>query len=112
MDSVRRAFTQHDEASLTTWIDLQMDRTFAALLDQPWVLDLDATVKTLFGEQESARIGYNPMKPGRPSHVYQAMVLAAGKLVLNVDAQAGNQMASEYAQPTLWGWLDARERRH
>lgn len=29
------------------------------------------------------------------------MVLAAGKLLLNVDTQAGNQSASEYAQPTL-----------
>jgi hypothetical protein len=38
------------------------------------------------------------------------MVLAAGKLVLNVDTQAGNQSASEYAQPALWGWLDARDR--
>jgi len=35
------------------------------------------------------------MKPGRPSHVYQTMVLAAGKLALNVDAQAGNETASE-----------------
>gem|GEM_PF-4553153 len=42
--------------------------------------------------------------------MYQTRVLAAGKLVLNVDAQVGNQTASEYAQPTLWGWLDARER--
>ena len=39
------------------------------------------------------------------------MVLAAGKLVLNVDTQAGNHSASEYAQPTLLGWLDARERK-
>jgi len=45
------------------------------------------------------------MQPGRPSHVYQGMVLAAAKLVLNVDVQAGNLTASEYAQPTLWGWL-------
>jgi hypothetical protein len=74
-------------------------------------LDVDATVKTLYGRQEEARVGYNPMKPGRPSHVYQVMVLAAAKLVLNVDVQAGNLTASEYAQPTLWGWLDARDRK-
>jgi hypothetical protein len=74
-------------------------------------LDLDATVKTLYGRQEEARVGYNPMKPGRPSQVYQVMVLAAAKLVLNVDVQAGNLTASEYAQPTLWGWLASRERK-
>lgn len=39
------------------------------------------------------------------------MVLAAAKLVLNVDVQAGNQTASQYAQPTLWGWLESRERK-
>jgi len=31
--------------------------------------------------------------------------------VLNVDVQAGNLTASEYAQPTLWGWLESRERK-
>ena len=110
-DSVRRAFEDADEDAITAWIDQQMDRTFAPLLEQEWVLDLDATIKTLYGHQEEARVGYNPTKPGRPSHVYQVMVLAAGKLVLNVDTQAGNQSASEYAQPTLWGWLDARDRK-
>ena len=110
-DSVRRAFAKQDEEALTLWIDKQMGKTFEALLGEEWVLDLDATVKTLYGRQEEARVGYNPMKPGRPSHAYQAMVLAAAKLVLNVDVQAGNQTASEYAQPTLWGWLDARDKK-
>ena len=110
-DSVRRAFVKQDEAALTLWIDCQMGRTFEALLGEEWVLDLDATVKTLYGRQEEARVGYNPQKPGRPSHAYQAMVLAAVKLVLNVDVQAGNQTASEFARPTLWGWLDARDKK-
>lgn len=110
-DSIRRAFANQDEDALTLWIDGQTGKTFEALLEYDWVLDLDATVKTLYGRQEEARVGYNPHKPGRPSHVYQAMVLAAAKLVLNVDVQAGNQTASQYAQPTLWGWLEARERK-
>jgi len=111
-DSIRRAFANQDEEALTLWMDLQTGKTFDALLEREWVLDLDATVKTLYGHQEEARVGYNPMKPGRPSHVYQVMVLAAAKLVLNVDVQAGNLTASEYAQPTLWGWLESRERKH
>ena len=102
-DSIRRAFANQDEEALTLWMDGQTEKCFAALLKQDWVLDLNATVKTLYGKQEEARLGYNPMKPGRPSHVYQVMVLAAAKLVLNVDVQAGNLTASEYAQPTLWG---------
>ena len=36
-------------------MDLQIAKTFAALLEQEWVLDLDATVKTLYGHQEEAR---------------------------------------------------------
>lgn len=110
-DSVRRAFANQDEDALTLWIDTQTGKTFDALLEHDWVLDLDATVKTLYGKQEEARVGYNPAKPGRPSHVYQVMVLAAAKLVLNVDVQAGNQTASQYAQPTVWGWLEARDRK-
>lgn len=110
-DSIRRAFAQQDEDALTVWMDVQTDKTFSALLEKDWVLDLDATIKTLYGHQEEARVGYNPMKPGRPSHVYQVMVLSAAKLVLNVDVQAGNQTASEYTQPTLWGWLESRDRK-
>ena len=110
-DSIRRAFANQDEEALTLWIATQTAKTFDALLECDWVLDVDATVKTLYGRQEEARLGYNPHKPGRPSHVYQAMVLAAGKLVLNVDVLAGNQTASQYAQPTLWGWLEARDRK-
>lgn len=56
-DSVRRAFEQTDEEAITQWVDQQMDRTFAPLLKQEWVLDLDATIKTLYGHQEGARVG-------------------------------------------------------
>jgi len=34
------------------------------------VLDVDTTIKPLYGEQEGAELGYNPHKPGRPSHCY------------------------------------------
>lgn len=111
-DSVRRAFQNQDEFALTAWIDNQMAATFEALMDQPWILDVDATVKTLYGKQEEARVGYNPHKPGRPSHVYHAMLLTAARLVLNVDVHAGNQTASTYAQPTVWEWLKARDRKY
>lgn len=108
-DAVRRAFEKEDEGKLTLWMDLSMNETYEALLEREWVLDVDGTVKTLYGKQEEAKVGYNPMKPGRPSHVYHTMLFTAAKLVVNVDVQAGNQTASAYGQPTLWGWLDARE---
>lgn len=111
-DSVRRAFEKQDEEALTLWLDQSMNETYEALLEQEWILDVDATVKTLYGKQEEAKVGYNPVKPGRPSHVYHAMLFTAAKLILNVDVQAGNQTASTYGVPTLLGWLDARERKY
>ncbi len=108
-DSIRRAFEKVDEEALTLWMDRQMDRTFAPLLRYGWVLDLDTTVKTLYGHQEEASVGYNPHKPGRPSHVYHAMLLTAARLVLNVDTEAGNLTASAYGAEGLWGWLDSRD---
>ena len=109
-DAVRRAFQQGAEEDYTLWMDRQLNVTFEPLLDEEWILDIDATVKTLYGKQEEARVGYNPTKPGRPSHSYHAYLIAKLRMVLNVDVHAGNQTASEYAQPGLWGWLDARER--
>ena len=109
-DSVRRAFEKADEEALTLWMDKQMDVTYSALLRQEWILDLDGTVKTLYGRQEEARVGYNPGKPGRPSHIYHSMILTAAKLVLNVDAMAGNETASAYSRDGIFGWLDARDR--
>jgi hypothetical protein len=110
-DAVRRALGRGDEDTLTLWMDLHLNATFEPLLEQDWILDIDATVKTLYGKQEEAKVGYNPTKPGRPSHVYHAYFIAELRMVLNVDVHPGNQTASAYAQPGLWEWLDARDRK-
>jgi hypothetical protein len=39
------------------------------------------------------------------------MLFSAAKLVVHVDVEAGDRMASQYARPTYWGWLEARDRR-
>jgi len=44
------------------------DHCTTPLLSEPWILDMDSTVKTLYREREGARINYNPHQPGRPSH--------------------------------------------
>ncbi|HEY6340897.1 MAG TPA: hypothetical protein VIY49_05350, partial [Bryobacteraceae bacterium] len=67
---------------------------------------MDSTVKPLYGHQEDAKLGYNPSKPGRPSHVYHTYVLANLRMVLEVEVQAGNQSAASYAQPELWAFVD------
>ena len=64
---------------------------------------MDSTVKPLYGHQEGAVLGYNPKKPGRPSHVYHTYTMAGLRLVLDVDVAAGNQHASNHAAPGLVG---------
>ncbi len=43
-------------------------------------------------------------------HVYHAYCIARLRMLLNVDVQTGNQIASEYAHAGLWDALDARPR--
>ena len=38
---------------------------------------LNASIKPLYGKQEGAVVGYNPHKPGRPSHTYPKLHNAA-----------------------------------
>ena len=109
-DAVRRAFLKGEANDYAVWLHKHLDSAYGELLNEPWILDVDGTVKTLYGEQEQAVRGYNPTKHGRPSHVYQTYFIAAIRMVLDVEVQAGNQTASKYAQPGLWAWLDRRPR--
>jgi len=68
-DSVRRAFLHASDEALTQWLDRCMNTVFEPLLREPWVLDVDATVKTLYGKQEEARVGYNRAPEWRSSSV-------------------------------------------
>jgi hypothetical protein len=62
-DSARRALLQMDERAGLGWLDSHLLSATQPLLSTPWILDLDATVKCLYGKQEGAVIGYNPKKP-------------------------------------------------
>jgi hypothetical protein len=75
-DSVRRNFAKLDEAEGVKWLQAHLDYVVAPLLGEPWVLDTDVTVKPLYGHQEGAVVGYNPHKPGRPSHTYHTYFIA------------------------------------
>jgi Transposase DDE domain group 1 len=109
-DAVRRAFQHGEEEPWTRWTRKHLAATYEPLLSEPWILDMDATVKPLYGHQEEAVVGYNPRKPGRPSHVYHCYFIAAIRLIVEVEIEAGNRTASQYAQPGLWAWLEARPR--
>ena len=104
-DSVRRALAKIDEAAGVEWLQRHLDYTFRPLLGEPWILDVDTTVKPLYGRQEGAVVGYNPHKPGRPSHTYHTYAIAELRLMLEVEVQAGNQHASKHSAPGLWALL-------
>ena len=105
-DSLRRALLRIIEVEGITWLQKHLEKCYAPLLEVPWVLDVDTTVKVLYGKQEGAVVGYNPKKPGRPSHTYHTYSLANLRLILDVEVQPGNQMAAKYTAPDLWSLLD------
>jgi hypothetical protein len=111
-DSVRRAFLAVDETAGTGWLHRHLDDCTRPVLGEPWILDMDTSVKLLYGHQEGAVAGYNPHKPGRPSHSYHTYFIGNLRLVLDVDVHAGNESASNFSAPGLWGLLDriGRER--
>ena len=59
-DCVRRAFTNASEEQLTTWMDLHLNASFAPLLAEPWILDVDATVKPLYRPLRRSARGIQP----------------------------------------------------
>jgi hypothetical protein len=106
-DSVRRALTAMQEEESAVWLKKHLKASYEPLLEEAWALDMDTTVKPLYGHQEDAKVGYNPQKPGRPSHAYHSYFIANLRLVMDVEVQAGNQTAASFAQPELWSMLDA-----
>lgn len=105
-DSVRRAMKAMDEAASGEWMKKHLKASYEPLLQEPWILDVDTTVKPLYGHQQDAKVGYNPTKPGRPSHAYHSYFAADIRMVLDMEVQAGNQTAPLYAQPALWEFVD------
>src|ERR1700704_2985198 len=105
-DAVRRGLAKIDEAKGLPWLQTHLDYCTAPLLSEPWVLDMDSTVKTLYGHQEGAEVGYNPAKPGRPSHAYHTYMLSSLRLVLRVDVLPGDEYNVAHATDGLWTLLD------
>lgn len=105
-DSVRRALLSMDEEEAADWLRGHLDFVVRPLMQESWVLDIDSTVKPIYGRQEGAEIGYNPTKPGRPSHSYHTYAMAETRLVLDVEVMPGNQHRSTHGMPGLLRLLD------
>ena len=55
-----------------------------------YILDLDSTVLERYGEQEGVLPGYNPRRPGRPTHHPLLAGLAEAKWILHGWLRSGN----------------------
>lgn len=104
-DSARRALLKIDEEEGAQWLQKHLLASYEPLLNTPWILDVDVTIKPLYGRQECAVKGYNPHKPGRPSHTFHTYMIANLRLILDVEVQAGNQGGSSHSLPGLMALL-------
>jgi hypothetical protein len=109
-DSLMRGIAKLDEQEALEWQQNHLFKCCAPLLNEPYVLDIDPTVKPIYGHQEGAEIGYNPKKPGRPSHCYHAYMIGTLRLILDVEVHPGNKTAGKYSHPGLWHILDTYPR--
>ena len=100
-NALRRALERTDEPASTAWMRPALMHSVCEAPDRPWVLDMDASIKPLYGRQEGAEIGYNPSKPMRPSHVLHTFWVGKLRLVLDVQVSSGKQHTSVHAKAAL-----------
>lgn len=75
-DTVRWALGALEDTAGADWMQAHLNASVQPLLSPPWILDVDVTVKPLYGTQKGVEVGYNPKKPGRPSHAYHTYQMA------------------------------------
>ena len=105
-DSVRRALKSADGRELGAWLSRHERDVFDRLLAYEYVLDVDNTVKPVFGHQEGAEPGYSPRKPGRPSHNFHSYFIGSIRISLGVDVQPGRRHSGGCGMPRLWEIVD------
>lgn len=59
-----------------------------------YTLDLDSTIMTRYGDQQGAKKGYNPKKPGRKSHHPLMAFISDVRMVVNFWLRSGDSHTS------------------
>jgi hypothetical protein len=88
-------------AKSEVWMEAALAESTREALKTAWILDCDTTVKLLYGHQDGAEVSYNPVKPGRPSHVIHTYWIANMRLVLDAEVQHGKAHAARHSMPRL-----------
>lgn len=111
-DVVRAALYRIDEEQGLAWLRGHLSECIRPVLSHSWILDIDTTIKPLYGRQQGAQIGYNPHKPGRPSHACHSYFVAGVRICLGVEVMPGKEHAAARGLPGLWQTLEALPRTH
>jgi hypothetical protein len=106
-DALRRALARLSASESRDWLGPQLLASVEAALDTAWILDIDTTIKTLFGRQSGADVSYNPHKPGRPSHALHTYFVSPLRMVLDVVVCPGKEHTAAHARPGLSDILDS-----
>ena len=105
-DAMRRGLGRIESTASEVWLKAHIMRSLSTALNTPWILDIDTTIKVLYGHQQGAEVGYNPHKPGRPSHALHTYWVGNLRMVLDVVVSPGKQASASHAQPGLTALLD------
>ena len=91
-DTLRRLFLRFGYREVTEVSERLMRFSLARIrpILLGHTLDLDSTVLCRYGEQEGSLKGYNPKKPGRPSHHPLVAFLAERRRLLWATLRSGN----------------------
>ena len=91
-DTLRRLFLRFNYRQVTEVSERLMRFSLSGMrpILMGHTLDLDSTVLCRYGEQEGSLRGYNPKKPGRPSHHPLVAFLAEGRRLLWAVLRSGN----------------------
>jgi hypothetical protein len=92
VDVAEQAAARADaEAAATTWSQRHLLGTVLPLLSERWIMDMDVTIKPLYGYQQGSVVGHNPHKPGRPSHALHTFLVARLRLIVGVEVHPGDE---------------------
>jgi hypothetical protein len=109
-DVVRAAMRRIPEEQGLNWLREHLRGSVQPVLDHPWILDVDNTVKCVYGHQQGAEVGYNPHKPGRPSLNYHSYFMANTRICLGVDVRPGKEHSGAKGFEGMWRMLNALPR--
>lgn len=90
----QRYFNKFDQATNQEVFGPLYNWFFGNLKFDNYTLDFDSTIMTRFGQQEGAKKGYNPKKPGRNSHHPLMAFVSDCRMIANCWLRPGNTGAA------------------